>query len=85
VCERSVQGAVERLEDLERRARIICRGLAAVDQPRLQVDRQVAVEDIGVEDVKRVVAPFWDKRQFVTAKKLLNRIEKVLGYAIAHG
>jgi hypothetical protein len=47
--------------------------------------RSKAVEDIKVEDIKRVVQPFWDQGHTVTAKPLLNRIELVVDYAIAHG
>jgi hypothetical protein len=45
----------------------------------------MAVEDIGVEDIKRVVAPFWDQNKHTSARKLLNRIEQVIEYALAHG
>jgi integrase len=47
--------------------------------------RRLAVEDIGLDDVKKVVQPFWDNSKTSTARRLLNRIELVMSYAIAHG
>jgi len=35
--------------------------------------RRMPVEDITVDHVKRVLQPFWDKGQHVSACKLLNR------------
>ncbi len=43
------------------------------------------VEEITVDDVKRVVAPYWDAGKHETARRLLARVEAVLSYAIAHG
>jgi len=43
------------------------------------------VSEIAVDDVKRVVAPYWDAAKHETARRLLSRIEAVLAYAIAHG
>jgi integrase len=43
------------------------------------------VDEIDVNDVKRVVAPFWDAEKHTTARRLLNRIELVIEYALAHG
>jgi integrase len=46
--------------------------------------RSKAVEDIGVEDVKKCLVPFWERGQTTTARRLLNRIELVIEYALAH-
>jgi integrase len=45
---------------------------------------KVPVSEVGVNDVKAVVAPFWTQGHHVAARGLLTRIETVLGYAIAH-
>jgi integrase len=47
--------------------------------------RSRPVDEIDVEDIKRVVAPFWDEGKTATARRLLNRIELVIEYALAHG
>jgi integrase len=39
------------------------------------------VADIGVAEVKSVVAPFWKRGQLVAARALLSRIEAVINYA----
>jgi integrase len=46
--------------------------------------RSKAVEDISVEDVKKCVQPYWEKGQHATARRLLNRIELAIEYALAH-
>jgi integrase len=46
--------------------------------------RPKAVEDIGMEDVKKCLVPFWERGQTTTARRLLNRIEAVIEYALAH-
>jgi integrase len=43
------------------------------------------VEEISVDDIKRIVAPYWDQGKHESARRLLGRIETVLSYAIAHG
>jgi integrase len=43
------------------------------------------VDEVTVEDIKRVVAPFWDAEKHTTARRLLNRIELTIEYALAHG
>jgi integrase len=47
--------------------------------------RSRPIDEIDVDDIKKVVAPFWDKGQHVTARRLLNRIELAIEYALAHG
>jgi integrase len=47
--------------------------------------RSKPVEDVTVEDVKKCVQPYWDKGNIVTARRLLNRIELAIEYALAHG
>jgi integrase len=47
--------------------------------------RGKAVDEIGVDEVKQCVQPFWDRGQATSARRLLNRIELVMSYAIAHG
>ncbi len=42
------------------------------------------VQDIGIQDVLRVLKPIWDEKT-VTASKLRQRIEKVLAYATVQG
>lgn len=44
-----------------------------------------AIDEIGVADIKRVVAPYWDRGQIKTGRELLKRIEAIFDYAIAHG
>jgi integrase len=44
-----------------------------------------AVEEITVDEVKRVVSPYWDRGHWKAARDLLKRIEAVFNYAIAHG
>jgi integrase len=43
------------------------------------------VDEIDVNDIKGVVSPFWDKGLHDTARRLLNRIELVIEYALSHG
>jgi integrase len=43
------------------------------------------VDEVTVEDIKRVVAPFWDEGKYTTARRTLNRIELVIEHALAHG
>jgi hypothetical protein len=43
------------------------------------------VQDIDFDDVKGAVLPLWNEGKHVTARRLLNRIELVLEYALAHG
>jgi integrase len=44
-----------------------------------------AIDEIGVDDIKRVVSPHWDKNHHKTARDLISRIGQVFDYAIAHG
>ena len=44
-----------------------------------------AVGDIGVDDIKPIVLPCWNKGHKTVARRLLGRIETVLNYAKAHG
>jgi integrase len=43
------------------------------------------IDEITVEEVKRVVAPIWERGGHVEARMALTRLEAVFGYAIAHG
>jgi integrase len=45
---------------------------------------KLPVGEIGVHQVKSVVAPFWDRGNLVAGRGLLSRIELVLAYATAH-
>jgi integrase len=45
---------------------------------------RLPVGEIGVNEVKAVVAPFWARGHHVAARALLSRIELVLAFAIAH-
>jgi integrase len=42
------------------------------------------IAEIGVNEIKAVVKPFWDRNEPVAARALLSRIEAVLDYAFAH-
>ena len=44
----------------------------------------MAVQDIGLQDVLRVLHPLWDEKT-VTAVKVRERLEKVLAYATVQG
>jgi integrase len=44
----------------------------------------MAVQDIGLQDVLRVLTPLWDDKT-VTAVKVRERLEKVLAYATVQG
>ena len=44
-----------------------------------------AIDEISVDDIKRVVSPHWDKNHHKTARDLISRIGQVFDYAIAHG
>jgi integrase len=44
-----------------------------------------AIDEITVDDIKRVVSPHWDKNHHKTARELISRIGQVFDYAIAHG
>jgi integrase len=45
---------------------------------------KMAVQDIGLQDVLRVLQPLWDEKT-VTAVKVRERLEKVLAYATVQG
>ncbi|HDR28860.1 tyrosine-type recombinase/integrase [Rhodovulum sp.] len=45
---------------------------------------KMAVQDIGLQDVLRVLTPLWDSKS-VTAVKVRERVEKVLAYAAVQG
>ena len=44
-----------------------------------------AIDEIGVDDIKRIVSPHWDQGHHKTARDLISRIGQVFDYAIAHG
>jgi integrase len=43
------------------------------------------VDEIDVNDVKRIVQPYWDDGVHAVSRRLLKRIETTLAYATAHG
>jgi integrase len=43
------------------------------------------VDEIDVNDVKRIVSPHWDRNRHATARRLLSRIRRTLAYAKSHG
>jgi integrase len=43
------------------------------------------IDEITVADIKRTVAPMWDRGNHAAARMSLGRIETVFAYAIAHG
>jgi integrase len=45
---------------------------------------KMPVGEIGVHQVKSVVAPFWTRNKLVAGRALLSRIELVLAFATAH-
>ncbi|KIN72794.1 tyrosine-type recombinase/integrase [Sulfitobacter guttiformis] len=45
---------------------------------------KMAVQDIGLQDILRVLTPLWDDKT-VTAVKVRERLEKVLAYATVQG
>ena len=45
---------------------------------------KMAVQDIGLQDVLRVLTPLWDDKT-VTGVKVRERVEKVLAWATVHG
>lgn len=44
----------------------------------------MTLQDIGLQDVLRVLTPLWDEKN-VTAVKVRERVEKVLAWAAVHG
>jgi integrase len=46
---------------------------------------KLAVADIGLEDVKRVVTPLAEQGYFYTARTTQSRIHAILNYAVEHG
>lgn len=44
-----------------------------------------AIDEISVDDIKRVVSPYWDRDHLRAGRDLLTRVEAVFNYAIAHG
>jgi integrase len=44
-----------------------------------------AIDEIGVDDIKRIVSPYWDRGCLKAGYDLVKRIEAVFDYAIAHG
>jgi integrase len=64
---------------------------SSYQQWRRTIDRDtrslhsLAIDQITVDHVKRVVSPMWDKSHHETARGTLGRIEAIFGYACAHG
>jgi integrase len=46
---------------------------------------RLAVEAITVEDVKRILQPFWDRGHHTAARRVLTCVELTISYGIAHG
>jgi integrase len=44
-----------------------------------------AIDEVTVEDIKRIVSPYWDRGNLRTAHDLVKRIEVIFDYAFAHG
>lgn len=44
-----------------------------------------AIDEIVVDDIKRIVSPYWDRGSLKAGYDLVKRIEAVFDYAIAHG
>jgi integrase len=44
-----------------------------------------AIDEITVDDIKRVVSPYWDRGHLKAGRDLIKRIETVFDYAYAHG
>jgi integrase len=44
-----------------------------------------AIDEISVDDIKRVVSPYWDRGHLKAGRDFVKRIEAVFDYAIAHG
>lgn len=57
---------------------------ATVDAYAIPDLGKMQVQDIGLQDVLRVLQPIWDEKT-VTAVKVRERLEKVLAYATVHG
>jgi integrase len=70
----STEGRASNLYEWTKNLTVDCKPLA-----------KLFVDEITVEDIKRVVSPFWDKEKHRTARRMLNRIELTLSYATAHG
>jgi integrase len=46
---------------------------------------RLPVESITVDDVKRVLQPFWDRGHMTAARRVLTCVELTISYGIAHG
>lgn len=57
---------------------------ATVDSYAMPELGKMLVQDIGLQDVLRVLKPIWDEKT-VTAVKVRERLEKVLAYATVQG
>ena len=44
-----------------------------------------AIDEIKIDDIKRIVSPYWDRGRMKAAYDLVKRIEAVFDYAYAHG
>jgi hypothetical protein len=44
-----------------------------------------SVDEIATTDIIPVLRPFWDEGKHTTARRILNRIELVIEFALAHG
>ena len=45
----------------------------------------MAIDEISVDNIKRVVSPYWDRGNHKAGKDCLKRVEAVFNFAIAHG
>ena len=44
-----------------------------------------AIDEIGLDDIKRIVSPYWDRSALKSGYDVVKRIEAVFNYAFAHG
>ena len=70
----SFEGRTSTLDTWTRNMEIDCAPIAAK-----------TVDELGIDDIKRIVAPYWDRGHFKAGRDLLKRIETVFDYAYAHG
>lgn len=62
-----------------------------LDQWTRNIERDCApiagkpIDEISVDDIKRVVSPYWDRKALSAGRDMLKRVEQVFDYAIAHG
>ena len=70
----SLEGNCSTLSQWRRDVTAACKPIAAK-----------GVDEVTVDDIKRVVEPYWRNGRFDSARALIRRIEAIIDYAIAHG